>query len=90
MMINFVRLSQSVHLVPVPPTLTKAHSGEKPASSGSKRDAHTATTSSLVFIGLREKGWAGKGWFASAMRAVDMSGGGQLWRERVGRKTSKP
>lgn len=54
-------LRRNVHRVPVPPILTIAHSGEKPASSGSRREAHAATTSSLVFSGLRDHGWAGNG-----------------------------
>jgi hypothetical protein len=45
-----------LHLVPVPPTLTRAHSGEKPLSNGSNNEAHAATTSSLVLKELLEKG----------------------------------
>jgi len=73
------------HLVPVPPTLTIAHSGEKPASRGSSSEAHAATTSSLVFNGFLEKAWAGKGWFASAIRAVDIAVSGL--RVQTGTKT---
>lgn len=61
-----------LHLVPVPPTLTIAHSGENPASSGSSNEAHAATTSSLVLKELLEKAWAANGWLASAVRAVDI------------------
>jgi hypothetical protein len=45
-----------LHRVPVPPTLTRAHSGEKPLSNGSNNEAHAATKSSLVLKGLLEKG----------------------------------
>lgn len=62
-----------LHLVPVPPTLTKAQPGENPASRGSSREAQAATTSSRVLNGFCENGWAAKGWFASAILAVDMS-----------------
>jgi len=56
--------------VPVPPTRTRAHSGENPASSGSSSEAQASTTSFLVFMGFFEKAWFAKGWLASATCAV--------------------
>lgn len=58
--VSFVRSSQGglvgLHLVPVEPTRTSAHSGEKPDSRGSNNEEHAAITSSRVSKRFCENG----------------------------------
>ena len=72
--VRFAKLLQdvvtNVHLVPVAPTRTRAHSGENPDSNGSSNEAQAAITSSRVSKLFSENGWAENGWLASATRAV--------------------